>query len=572
MGNKLIRGVNDLETLFPDIAKQWNANLNGNLTPKDINSKSCKKIWWTCENNHIYQTQVANRTNLKTGCPYCSGRLPIVGETDLETVYPEVAKEWNYKKNGNLTPKMVTKASSKKVWWICKEGHEWESTIHERSRQECGCPYCSNHRVLVGWNDLESSGYSCVDEWAYDLNGDLAPSMVTKNSSTKVWWRCKQGHTWETKVLHRTYDGSNCPYCSNFLLLSGFNDLATKFPGIMQEWAYDLNKDIGPTKIAPSEKRTVWWRCQLGHEWKASPSNRSSKNTGCPYCSNKKILKGFNDFKTVCPDIAKEWAYDLNGNIQPDLFSFRSGRKVWWRCELGHTWESTIDNRVHGRRCPYCVGKKVLEGFNDLATTHPHLAEEWSDKNKNLNPRMVVAGSNKKVWWECREGHTWKTVINSRTLNGNGCPICSGRYNVSMPELVIYYYVKQFFPNAVRGDRTYGREIDIYIPSIHKGIEYDGVKYHSEDRQVENDLYKNNLFRENNIEILHVRENGCPDLSELRCIWRSDNSSAQSLAEVIAWIFKNFLFCDFIPNENEVKKIMRQVKLEMQQKVEQQLI
>ena len=58
------------------------------------------------------------------GCPYCSGLLPIEGETDLLTTNPELISEWNYEKNTLLTPNMVKAGSSDKVWWICDKGHE----------------------------------------------------------------------------------------------------------------------------------------------------------------------------------------------------------------------------------------------------------------------------------------------------------------------------------------------------------------------------------------------------------------------------------------------------------------
>jgi hypothetical protein len=68
--------------------------------------------------------------------------------------------------------------------------------------------------------------------------------------------------------------------------------------------------------------------------------------------------------------------------------------------------------------------KKILIGYNDLATTNPKLASEWNyDKNDDLKPEDFTANSEKKVWWKCEKGHEWQATIASRN-HGRGCPIC----------------------------------------------------------------------------------------------------------------------------------------------------
>ena len=80
----------------------------------------------------------------KMSCPYCSGRLPISGKTDLATLEPDIAVEWNYKRNA-LLPTEVSRKSGKKVWWICPSGHEYKALIYNRSSGK-GCPICSRRR------------------------------------------------------------------------------------------------------------------------------------------------------------------------------------------------------------------------------------------------------------------------------------------------------------------------------------------------------------------------------------------------------------------------------------------
>ena len=69
----------------------------------------------------------------------------------LAANYPEIAKQWNYDKNGALTPWDVTIGSSRKVWWKCSLGHEWEAVVGDRARNNSGCPYCANRKAWPGF-------------------------------------------------------------------------------------------------------------------------------------------------------------------------------------------------------------------------------------------------------------------------------------------------------------------------------------------------------------------------------------------------------------------------------------
>ena len=130
-----------------ELAKEWNSEKNGNLKPEHVTTNSGKKVWWKCDNGHEWQAAIYSRNNGK-GCPYCSGRLAIKGENDLQTVNPTLAKDWNYEKNGELKPENFTANSSKKVWWKCDNGHEWQATIKNRNKGS-SCPICRKNSKEV---------------------------------------------------------------------------------------------------------------------------------------------------------------------------------------------------------------------------------------------------------------------------------------------------------------------------------------------------------------------------------------------------------------------------------------
>jgi len=196
---------------------------------------------------------------------------------------------------------------------------------------------------------------------------------------------------------------------------------------LKSEWSNQLNeKQI--EDYSPGSTKKIWWECSLGHIWNASLNRRTSMYSGCPYCSNRRVLSGFNDLLTHYPELCKGWNCDKNKK-GPECFAKNSRKKVWWICEFGHEWNSTIGSRaILNSGCPYCSGNKVLTGFNDLLTTHSKLCKEWNYKKNKKGPEHYSKGSHTKVWWECRLGHEWESVVKKRALNNNNCPYCSGYF------------------------------------------------------------------------------------------------------------------------------------------------
>ncbi len=141
MAAKLNIGVNDLASHNPRIALEWHPSLNGELRPPDVSYVSKKPVWWLCPKGHEYDLAVCKRTLRGSNCPICSGHRTVSGINDFATVYPDVAKEWHPTKNGDKKPSMFSSKNGFRAWWICKYGHEWEATLHDRA-SGTGCPFC----------------------------------------------------------------------------------------------------------------------------------------------------------------------------------------------------------------------------------------------------------------------------------------------------------------------------------------------------------------------------------------------------------------------------------------------
>lgn len=195
-------------------------------------------------------------------------------------------------------------------------------------------------------------------------------------------------------------------------------------------WHSELNEDLRPTDVSPGSHIRVWWQCAQGHSWQAPVYSVILNRCDCPYCSGRKAYPGETDLVTTYPAVAAQWDAEKNGEIDPHTMLPSSHQQVWWRCDLGHSWQAAPFSRTRekGAGCPYCTGKKVLKGFNDLITVRPALATEWYQPlNGDLTPADVSPGSNKKVWWRCDAQHVWKAAIYARAKkNGTGCPVCAG--------------------------------------------------------------------------------------------------------------------------------------------------
>ena len=208
-------GFNDLAARFPHLAQEWHPEKNGRLTPRDVGPGSRRKVWWQCAKGHVWQAAIASRAVDGAGCPVCAGKAVIPGEGDLATLFPKLASQWDWEKNGALTPDTLSPYSNRKVWWSCEKGHSYQAAVAARTHRGRGCPYCAGKRVLAGFNDLATRYPQIAAQWHPDLNQGLTPDRVTAGSRREVWWRCPEGHVWKARIHSRTgKQKCGCPVCA----------------------------------------------------------------------------------------------------------------------------------------------------------------------------------------------------------------------------------------------------------------------------------------------------------------------------------------------------------------------
>lgn len=350
---KIVRGQNDLLSQKPELAKEWHPTKNGVLMPEHVGMQSRKRVWWQCEKGHEWEARIDGRFH-GNGCPYCSGHRVLPGINDLLSKDPELAKEWHPYKNGDLGPEDVTTGSNKRVWWQCEKGHEWQARVTDRVKgNRCG---------ICAWKDLPkyrvllSTMPELAKEWHPLKNGTLTPSKILANSRKRVWWQCEKGHEWQTDPMSRVRR-RGCPYCALKRARPGVNDLATVMPELVKEWHPIKNGVLQPTEVTPGSGKKAWWQCEKGHEWQAQIVSRV-RGSQCPICAGRKVLPGYNDLLSHDPELAAEWHPTKNDELTPEQVTVHSNKKVWWQCEKGHAWCTTVASRSNGHGCPVCAGKR----------------------------------------------------------------------------------------------------------------------------------------------------------------------------------------------------------------------
>ena len=381
---------NSLAAKYPEVAKEWNSEKNGSLTPDKVSYGSNQRVWWkqsyddpeTGEHFEFeWEDSIKNRTTGGYGCPYIAGKKVLPGFNDLESRFPELAAQWHPTKNGTLKPSEVSCGSEQSVWWQILYSDpdtgkhyslEWDDSVHHRALNKYGCPYLAGTRVLPGFNDLASRYPDLAAQWHPVKNGELTPQDVTCGSSQIVWWYLPYDDPetgnhfdfeWPATISSRVF-GNGCPYLSNLAVWKGFNDLATTHPEIAAQWHPIKNGELTPSDVTYGSKRIVWWYLpyddpktgkHFDFEWYA-PVNALTSGHRCPYLLNRKVWPGYNDLQSRFPEFSKDWHPTRNRRRTPDKTMVYTNQKVWWKCSVcGFEWRTSVLSRTKkGSECPNC--------------------------------------------------------------------------------------------------------------------------------------------------------------------------------------------------------------------------
>ena len=367
-------GGQTLAHRFPDLAQEWKeCTTRPELTPETTRPGSHARVRWVCSDcGHEWEAEVRKRTSPPySGCPPCAYRR--VGEAhrtpsekgSLAAARPDVAAEWHPTRNHPLRARNVTYASGQRVWWKCASGHEWQTSVANRtSGKQSQCPQCSlrqKHLPPAG-RSLAELYPELASQWHPERNTGVTPAIIKPGSARKVWWLCPDcGHSYQASVGSRALKGTGCEPCSYqtrphlIAKPKEGESLAERFPDIAAQWHPSKNGSRRPEDVKAGSDTFTWWVCERGHTWRARVYSRTSggRARGCPEC--RPIPDPGKSFADRFPFIATEWHPTKNAPLRPDADKAGSTRKVWWKCSVaGHEWQASISNRVRGTGCRFC--------------------------------------------------------------------------------------------------------------------------------------------------------------------------------------------------------------------------
>jgi hypothetical protein len=492
---KLRKSGRSFAEAFPHLVTEWDFAKN-NIEPTSISPKSNVKIAWKCKLGHHWFATVCNRTHNGSNCPQCvpqTSRLELALLAECKAVFGEVL--WRSKIDrlecDLLIPELQIGIEVDGGFWhrdkLNRDRLKTESFASHgiclvRARDD-SLPTIDGNVVLFSNGDdvfeialrviakiatlvdddrlnayvaagqrVNESGYlelvsrlpappaaeslsvthpRIAQEWDHAENAPLTPELFSPGSEQRVVWTCALGHKWSATIKNRTMRRSGCPVCSRASASDRgrqqrarrLGSLAATKPPYLSMWDHSANGELDPSKLAVTSGIKVHWRCAHGHGFTKSPSQMAS-DSRCPQCRS---------LAQTHPGLASEWNHELNGALAPSSVTYGSGRRVWWKCAQGHSWQATVAMRVEGTGCPECferrraldVDSAMARRTGEPLSEHaPDWLAEWdAERNRESNPTTIAVGSDTLYWWRCDRGHCFQKSPRQRS-HGAKCPMC----------------------------------------------------------------------------------------------------------------------------------------------------
>lgn len=349
-------GFNSLADTHAHLIPFWHTSKNGDLRPENVVAGSDIEAMWICEEGHEYPMLILEKARRNAGCPICSNHRVDPSVNAFSLTHPAAAATWHPDLNGDLTPDDFPSGSSREMWWRCEEaGHDFPMTIYYRCRGD-KCQVCLRKRAHPT-TSFAITHPRAASRWHPTRNGSVLASDILFGTKKKYWFLCEEkGHHYEAPVITQSR-GAACNICTG-RVVDEQNCMRTTHPELTRDFHPSANGPMTPDNTFASTYKTITWLCEKGHDWPATGRNRASQGTGCPYCANFSCWTGWNDMATTRPDLAADWDWDSNAELDPTTVMAGTGKKVAWKCTTcDHRWSARGNDRVRGSGCPECALK-----------------------------------------------------------------------------------------------------------------------------------------------------------------------------------------------------------------------
>ncbi len=410
---------------------------------------SSKVINWKCENGHTFKEKVNVMYRRKHKCFYCTGRQIWPGENDLQTLYPELAEEFDVEKNGN-TPDHVSPKDTDNFWWTCKNNHpSFQQSVEHRVTRKTICPYCTGRKAVSGVNDLDTMYPEIAKEWDYENNIGVSPGDVSPFTYVSYFWICPKGHSYKKKVIQRTrfHKPIDCPKCikahsTSFPEQAIFYYAKKCFPDAVNRYKDPFDNGMELDIYIPMYRLGIEYDGIMFHNDENQHDRELRKYVACKQQGIKlvRIKESKETWKDTADDIFYVNKRMKDEDLSMFLYSLFSRLFVFSM----HTFKSDNNrdefyNRYYGFPTDFDVSRdrpEILEYLVDVEHSfgikYPEQATMWCEEaNGSLTPFMFTPGSNYMATWKCpRCGETWKSPISSIVQRKvKTCKACSMKEN-----------------------------------------------------------------------------------------------------------------------------------------------
>ncbi len=407
-------------------------NADEGIDISKLYTNSAKEIDWKCEKGHTFKEAVGIMYKRKNKCFFCTGRQIWPGENDLETLYPELAEEFDVGKNG-ITPNRISPRDTNTYWWTCAEKHpSFSQSVEHRVARKTVCPYCAGRKAIPGENDLETLYPDIAKEWDYENNKGVLPRDVLPNSYNSYAWICPKGHHYKKKVVFRTkfHQPIDCTKCikarsTSFPEQAIYYYVKKCFPDALNKYKDIFDKGMELDIYIPSMKIAIEYDGEAFHKDEDQHKREFKKYEICKKHGIKliRVKEAADTWNDTADDMFFVKKRMKDKEIQMFLWSLFSMAFAL----KSHTFATQNDeeafyNRHIGFPTNFDVSKdrpEILEYLidveNSFGALHPEEASLWSiEDNGDLTPFMFTSGSNYPAIWKCPKcGKTWPSTISS---------------------------------------------------------------------------------------------------------------------------------------------------------------
>jgi len=160
----------------------------------------------------------------------------------------------------------------------------------------------------------------------------------------------------------------------------------------------------------------IWWECEKGHRWQATPLRVKLAANWCPVCAGR---------ARITIEDMQDLAEAHGGKCLSDTYK-GALTKLSWECSDGHRWEAIPASIKRGSWCARCAGVAINKTIKDMQ----EIAAERGGKCLS----ETYEGAHTKLFWQCSKGHEWEAPPSSIT-SGSWCPSCAGNAKHTIEEM-----------------------------------------------------------------------------------------------------------------------------------------